>query len=83
MEEWNPKEVLKRIQQKGATTKCERCRNNIWELQEVGFVNLMLQQDKGVQIGGPSLPSAVVVCKVCGNTVLHNLAVLGLDPIGE
>ena len=60
---------------------CPICTKNNWELAR-GFVSLSLSEDpRQAALGGTMLPCAVIVCRVCGNTVLMNLIALELDEI--
>lgn len=61
------------------TNGCPMCGSRAWELG--GFVNLPIAETLNpaeILLGGPALPSTVVVCKNCGNTVFINLIVAGM-----
>lgn len=64
---------------------CSVCRTRNFTLGE-GLVRLDLSELHSSTIrigGGPSLPSVVLVCQNCGNTILLNLIVLGLQDLLE
>jgi hypothetical protein len=66
-----------------ANHPCPRCGNNNFTLLD-GYFSQPIQQDlKGIVLGGPSIPSAVVVCNQCGYMSQHALGVLNLLPIKE
>lgn len=69
------------LQQKQALLPCPRCDKQKFTLLE-GYFNQTIQQDlqAGLTIGGPSVPSVVVVCDNCGYMSQHALGVLGLLP---
>lgn len=58
------------------------CRVGPWNLAD-RYVNVLLQDDLGggLVIGGPTLPSAALICANCGYTALFNLLVLGLHDL--
>ena len=61
--------------------RCPLCLNQNWDLQD-GFAFPTLQDRTGGQeIGGPGLPSVVIVCDNCGNTHFLNAMVLGLKDL--
>jgi hypothetical protein len=55
------------------------CRSSDFQLVD-GIVKIAVQPttQRGVVLGGPTLPSAALVCQTCGNTIFLNLIVLGL-----
>jgi hypothetical protein len=60
---------------------CPICGQNKWQFVP-GFISLSLTANLGqVALGGPNLPCVAIVCGVCGNTVLMNTIVLGLEQI--
>ncbi len=72
------------LQGKGATNPCHRCGHTSFAVLE-GYSNLILQDDigRGIVIGGPSVPVALVACSNCGAITLHALGALGLLPQKE
>jgi hypothetical protein len=57
---------------------CPMCGARAWELS--GFTSVPIKKDLGpnIVLAGPNLPSAAIVCRNCGNTVLVNLIVAGV-----
>lgn len=73
-------QIVATLQTKGAIQPCPRCGNKEFTLLD-GYFNQGIQQELGgMVIGGPSVPSAVVVCNKCGYMSQHALGVLGLLP---
>ena len=62
---------------------CPRCGNNNFTLIE-GYSLIPLQKDVGTTIiGGPSIPTVVVICTKCGFINQHAMGAFGLLPEGE
>lgn len=60
---------------------CWFCGDSRWTLAD-GFVTLLLSYGANpFQPSGDRLPSLALVCGNCGNTVLLNLVVLGLEDL--
>lgn len=77
------KKIVQALTSKGATQPCPRCRNQSFTLVD-GYFNQPIQTELGgLIIGGPSIPSIVVVCTQCGYMSQHALGVLGLLPQEE
>lgn len=74
-------EIIKKIEEKGATQPCPRCGNNNFAIVD-GYLNQSVQKEisGGLIIGGPSIPSVAVVCSNCGFISQHALGSLGLLP---
>ena len=70
--------------EKGATLACPRCGTKQFSIAD-GFVFNSLQP--GLQptftLGGPFVPSVLVLCEHCGYVVQHALGALGLLPLSE
>lgn len=76
-------EIAKILQDKGALRPCPRCTNQKFTLLD-GYFNQSIQQElTGMLIGGPAVPSVVLVCNNCGYMSQHALGVLGLMPPGK
>ena len=76
-------EIIKALEERGAKLPCPRCGNQSFTLIG-GYFNQTIQTDlKGMALGGPSVPSVVVVCKRCGYLSQHALGVIGLLPKEE
>jgi ribosomal protein L37E len=75
--------IISALEQRGATRPCPRCGNNSFELVS-GYFNHFIQTNLGgVSIGGPSIPTAVIVCNNCGWLSEHALGALKLLPEPE
>lgn len=75
--------VVKALMERGARAPCPRCGNNNFTLLD-GFFNQPIQAEfGGMVLGGPSIPSVVVVCTRCGFLSQHALGVLGMLPKEE
>lgn len=72
--------IIEILEKRGATQPCPRCGNKNFSILE-GYFNQTLQTElKGMVIGGPSVPTVVVVCSKCGYISQHALGTLGLLP---
>ena len=73
--------IVKALEERFAKHPCPRCLNQQFTLAD-GYFNQPLQNDLtgGLVIGGPSIPSVVVVCTRCGFISQHALGALGLLP---
>lgn len=72
--------IVKALEDAGARLPCPRCANQGWVLMD-GYFNQPVQTAlSGLVIGGPSVPSVVVICNQCGYLSQHALGVLGLLP---
>lgn len=76
-------EIVEALEERGAKLPCPRCGNQSFTLLD-GYFNQVLQTDLGgIILGGPSIPSVVVVCTRCGFLSQHALGALGLLPRRE
>lgn len=76
----NEKEkIIKALQDRLAKQPCPRCANQQFTLAD-GYFNQPFQNElsAGLIIGGPSIPSVVVLCTRCGFVSQHALGMLGL-----
>lgn len=72
--------VIEALAKAGANLPCPRCGNGQFSLVD-GYFNHPIQTSLGgLVIGGPSVPSVVVVCNQCGFISQHALGVLNLLP---
>lgn len=72
--------VLEALDKAGANLPCPRCGNGQFSLVD-GYFNHPIQTSlSGLVIGGPSVPSVVVVCNQCGFISQHALGALNLLP---
>ncbi len=75
--------IVSTLQEKGAVLPCPRCGNKQYALLD-GYFNQVIQPElKGIMLGGPAVPSVVVVCSNCGYMSQHALGSLGLMPKEE
>jgi len=80
MTEEEKQRIIKALEEHGASLPCPRCGNQQFTLLD-GYFNQTIQTElKGMVIGGPSVPSVVVVCTRCGYMSQHALGALGLLP---
>ncbi len=76
-------EIIRALEEHGAKLPCPRCGNKSFTLLD-GYFNQTVQSDlKGMVLGGPSVPSVVVICSQCGYLSQHALGALGLFPKEE
>lgn len=74
------KRILEALAERKAQLPCPRCGSQGFTLVG-GYFNQTIQTELGgMVIGGPSIPSVVVVCNQCGYIAQHALGVLGLLP---
>jgi len=75
--------IINTLRDKGVKLPCPRCGRNSFQLLG-GYFNQTLQTElAGLVLGGPSIPSAIVVCTNCGYLSQHALGALGLLPKEE
>ena len=80
MQEDEKQRIIQALEERGAKLPCPRCGNQQFTLVD-GYFNQTVQTElKGMVIGGPSVPSVVVVCTRCGYMSQHALGALGLLP---
>ncbi|MFA6272247.1 MAG: hypothetical protein WC693_04040 [Patescibacteria group bacterium] len=81
MEQSDKEKIIKALNDRVAGLPCPRCGNQQFNLVD-GYVTQSLQKDfkSGMILGGPALPSVVVVCSRCGFMSQHALGALGLLP---
>lgn len=73
-------EIIKRLEERFANNPCPRCGNQHFALAD-GYFTQPIQKDiTGIVIGGPNIPSVVVICTRCGFISQHALGSLGLLP---
>ena len=73
-------DIVAALREKGVFLRCPMCGNSHFIMAE-SYVRLDLQDDfDGVKLGGPSLPTAAIVCARCGFVSLHALGLLGGIP---
>jgi hypothetical protein len=69
--------IVEHLKRKWTVQTCPMCKQNNWEIH--GQVTLSLTTSSGRSSGaGQALPCAVVICQVCGNSMIVNLVVAGI-----
>lgn len=72
------REIIAALEKKGANLPCPRCGTKQFTLLD-GYFNQPIQVNmSGLVLGGPTVPSAVVVCTNCGFIAQHALGAIGL-----
>jgi ribosomal protein S27AE len=71
-------QIIKALQDRGATNSCPRCGNASFTVLNGYFTHSIQPNLGGLTLGGPSVPTAVVVCTRCGWLAEHALGTLGL-----
>lgn len=72
--------IIQALELVGATKPCPRCGNSTFSLVDGYFTHFIQKSLGGVNLGGPSIPTAVVVCSNCGWVAEHALGALKLLP---
>jgi hypothetical protein len=78
----NPEEIariLERLQSKWASARCPMCGTNQWLM--LGHVTLTLGDSVGdlpMVVRSQVMPCVAMICQTCGNTLLINIAIIGL-----
>lgn len=71
--------VRDHIDERWGKTGCHLCRANSWTLAE-DYTRLELSKfGRTAEMGNRALPCIAIVCTNCGNTILLNMKVLGLE----
>lgn len=73
------KEIVRILSDRGAKNPCPRCDKTSFTLLD-GYFNQNIQPEitGDLIIGGPAIPSIVIICNNCGYMSQHALGVLGL-----
>lgn len=74
--------IVERLRERGVVRPCPMCGKGSWVLAD-GYLNEALHGNLAYALflGGPSLPSAAIICTNCGFMSQHALGALGL--LGE
>lgn len=75
--------IIARLNQVAPNLKCPLCQTDNWVIAN-GYVFLPVHQHSFAFLrggGSGELPCAAITCKVCGNTHLLNLVMLGLGDL--
>ncbi|TET33226.1 MAG: hypothetical protein E3J72_17460 [Planctomycetota bacterium] len=70
--------IADKLKERGAIIPCSRCHRSNFTVLDAYFVMPISNDMSVTQLGGRSLPLAVIVCDHCGYTVCHALGSLGL-----
>jgi hypothetical protein len=78
--------IIEALKAKGALRNCPTCGHISWMIGSYVALPVTRNADRPPTLGGPTYPLVAVICRVCGNTQLVNLFVLGftkadLDPL--
>ncbi|MBR4823890.1 MAG: hypothetical protein IKZ86_03765 [Spirochaetaceae bacterium] len=71
-------EIIQALNSKQFNIRCPMCGKNSFTLADA-YIRLELQDDlHNINLGGPSIPTASIICTNCGFVSLHALGILGL-----
>ena len=82
IEEARKNEIVKALEERGATRPCSRCGNESFQLFD-GYSMVLVNRNLNAALFIATdnfIPSIVVVCTNCGYLSQHSLGVLGLLP---
>lgn len=71
------RKIVEALSKKIPQLKCPMCNHNKFSLAE-GYFNNFIQDLKNISIGGPSIPTAAIICENCGFVSQHALGALQL-----
>lgn len=71
------KRIAEALGRKVPHLKCPMCSHQRFSLAE-GYFNNFIQDLKNISLGGPGIPTAVIICENCGFVSQHALGVLKL-----
>jgi hypothetical protein len=69
--------IIEELQRRGAVLPCSRCGTKDFTLTD-GLGSIHLGDGKTFVLGGPVVPTVMVICVNCGALYPHVLGVLGL-----
>lgn len=75
--------VSRWIDEKWKIGRCPFCLDTQWEVQRCVSVTMPAHEAGGTVFGGTVLPSVIVICLTCGNTVFLNAFMLGIFERGN
>ena len=81
LSEAQKKEIVQRLESKGAKRPCPRCNNSQFTLMDGYVVHPVQSSIDSLTIGGRNVPAIVVFCTQCGYMAQHALGALGLLPV--
>jgi hypothetical protein len=73
-------QLSEHIQRTWRTNACALCGQSTWMIH--GYVTVPLASEPAAQTRDAVLPTAAAVCRHCGNTVLINLVIAGVESDG-
>lgn len=69
--------VIEALNAKGVKLPCPRCNHN--KFSAVDETSLMIQNEPGTfSIGGPTIPTVIIICNNCGFVSQHSTKALGI-----
>lgn len=74
------RKIIRRLFEVGARAPCPRCGKQSFTVPDGYFNQAIQMQMGGIVLGGPTMPSIVVVCTQCGFMSQHALGALGMLP---
>jgi hypothetical protein len=83
MPEWTEEyknRIVRALIDRGAHMPCPRCGNKGFTLLDGYFAQPVQTELGSIALGGPTIPSIVMVCTQCGFISQHALGALGLLP---
>ena len=73
-------QVLAKLQERGVRVECELCGTNDWVIVNHPVAIIITDYSLDAFVPGPTIPSAGLICKNCGNIRLLALGSLDLLP---
>ncbi len=78
LSEERSKEIVAALESKKVKAICPMCNNDKFQLAPGYFVNVIQNATQEIELSGPSIPVAVLLCNNCGFVSQHSLGKLGL-----
>ncbi len=73
-------QIINILEKRGATGPCPRCTESKFTLLDGYFSNQVRVDLEKAILGGPTVPTVVLICNNCGFISQHALGALGLMP---
>jgi predicted RNA-binding Zn-ribbon protein involved in translation (DUF1610 family) len=70
--------IIKALEERGAVNPCPRCGKEEFTVANAYFNQPLQDSIATINLGGPTIPCAVVICENCGFISQHALGYLGL-----
>lgn len=74
---------LKRILESKGIVRCPMCGGNHFQVVDGYFSNFIQNGLNGFALGGPSVPSVMIICAECGFMSQHAIGVLDPESINH